>query len=358
MKITLPKVSVIIPVYNAEKYLSICVGSVLAQTLQDIEIILVDDGSTDGSSILCDELAMKDFRIRVIHKNNEGLGMARNSGLEIAKGEYVTFVDSDDYIATNLLEAACKRAVSEDADEVRYGFIRVNNDCIVGDYPYVPLLTDSVPAVSLYEKLNPILRNMGALFMPCYELPMSTGSACTALYKRDVINKHNLKFCSEREYLSEDYLFNIEFAKACKKVIFTEDKLYFYRKNSNSITTVCDEKKLLQAVKFAEKLGDVLDSIGYPDAKIFAMGYVVNFLRTYYRFIFSSGQSLKQQKKLFKSINEIDYISDIKVQYPAHKLPILQRIIYECGIRDLFYCCRALVGVRDVNLFRRILRRL
>lgn len=212
--------------------------------------------------------------------------------------------------------------------------------------------------MSLYEKLNPILRNMGALFMPCRELPMSTGSACTALYKRDVINRHNLKFCSEREYISEDYLFNIEFAKACKKVIFTEDKLYFYRKSSNSITTVCDEKKLLQAVKFAEKLGGVLDSIGYPDARIFAMGYVVHFLRAYYRFIFSSGKSLKQQKELFKSINEIDYIRDIKAQYPANKLPILQRIVYECGIRNLFYCCRALVCVRDLNLFRRISRRL
>lgn len=354
MKNILPKVSVIIPVYNEEKYLSVCVDSVLSQTLRDIEIVLVDDGSTDGSPVLCDLLAASDSRITVLHKKNEGAGCARNSGLEIAKGEYVTFVDSDDYIANNTLEVAYHIAVSNGADEVRYCFNRVD-DCIDRRSYIAQSMTEVVCAVSLYEKLNPILRNVGILFMSDRGLPNSTGSACTAIYKREIIERFNLRFSSE--YISEDYLFNIDFSIVCGKIIFTSEILYFYRKVSNSRTTY-NENKIIQAINFAEKLGDVLDSIGYPDAKIFAMGYVVNFLRTYYRFIFSSGQSLKQQKKLFKSINEIDYISDIKAQYPAHKLPILQRIIYECGIRDLFYCCRALVCVRDVNLFRRILRRL
>lgn len=92
-----PKVSIIVPCYNVEKYLDQCMNNLVNQSLQEIEIILVDDGSPDRVPEMCDEWAMKDNRIKVIHKKNEGLGYARNSGLEIAMGEYVTFVDSDDY---------------------------------------------------------------------------------------------------------------------------------------------------------------------------------------------------------------------------------------------------------------------
>ena len=97
----MPKVSVIVPVYNAEKYLSECVDSILAQTLRDIEVLLVDDGSTDGSPVLCDNYAKKDPRIKVIHKANGGVSSARNMGLSIASGDYFAFVDSDDIIDKN-----------------------------------------------------------------------------------------------------------------------------------------------------------------------------------------------------------------------------------------------------------------
>ena len=91
-----PKVSIIVPVYNVEKYLKRCVDSLVGQTLKDIEIILVDDGSPDGCPKMCDDFVATDSRIKVVHKPNGGLGSARNAGLEVAKGEYVAFVDSDD----------------------------------------------------------------------------------------------------------------------------------------------------------------------------------------------------------------------------------------------------------------------
>ena len=93
-----PKVSIIVPVYNVEKYLDRCMESLLNQTLKDIEIILVDDGSPDNCPQICDEYAKKDSRVKVVHKVNAGLGYARNSGLDVASGEYVAFVDSDDYV--------------------------------------------------------------------------------------------------------------------------------------------------------------------------------------------------------------------------------------------------------------------
>lgn len=109
-------ISVIIPVYNVEEYLERCVNSVLKQTYNDLEIILVDDGSTDNSGKICDELKNKDDRIIVIHKENQGLSASRNIGIEKATGEYITFVDSDDYILEDMYETLYKNLIRNDAD--------------------------------------------------------------------------------------------------------------------------------------------------------------------------------------------------------------------------------------------------
>ena len=123
-----PKVSIIIPVYNAEKYLLRCVDSLVNQTLKEIEIILVDDFSTDNSGILCDELALKDERIKVIHKKNEGAGFARNAGIEIAKGKYIGFVDSDDYVDVKMYESMYNVAEKYSTDFVMSSVILIGGN--------------------------------------------------------------------------------------------------------------------------------------------------------------------------------------------------------------------------------------
>lgn len=112
----MPKISIIVPVYNVEKYLEKCVRSILAQTFTDFELILVDDGSPDSSGAMCDQFAEQDQRVKVIHKENGGLSDARNAGIEIATGEYLGFVDSDDYIADDMYELLYTNIVKEDAD--------------------------------------------------------------------------------------------------------------------------------------------------------------------------------------------------------------------------------------------------
>ena len=124
----MPKVSIIVPVYNVEKYLDRCMSSLLNQTLKDIEIIMVDDESPDNCPQLCDEYARKDERVKVIHKKNGGLGLARNSGLEIATGEYVAFVDSDDFVDINMYQELYSTADSYDSDIVYCGFYEYKNE--------------------------------------------------------------------------------------------------------------------------------------------------------------------------------------------------------------------------------------
>lgn len=123
----IPKISVIVPVYNVEKYLDRCMQNLLNQTLQDIEIILVDDESPDNAPKMCDNYAQSDSRVRVIHKKNQGLGLARNSGLAIAKGEFVTFVDSDDYVDLNTFEWLYNQSQKHTFDAIFYRFKQFND---------------------------------------------------------------------------------------------------------------------------------------------------------------------------------------------------------------------------------------
>ena len=121
----MPKVSIIVPVYNTEKYLSRCLRSLMNQTLSDIEIILVDDGSTDRSSVLCDNYAEMDNRIKVVHKKNGGLSSARNAGIDIATGEYIGFVDSDDTISIDMYSKMIETAKKNNVDFVMTDYMRI-----------------------------------------------------------------------------------------------------------------------------------------------------------------------------------------------------------------------------------------
>ena len=122
----LPKATVVVPVYNVENYLIKCVDSILAQTEPDFELLLVDDGSTDGSGGLCDKLAERDGRVRVIHQENQGLGGARNTGIQAAVGDWLLLVDSDDWIEPQTLEKALEAGLREEADLVVFGYRSVD----------------------------------------------------------------------------------------------------------------------------------------------------------------------------------------------------------------------------------------
>ncbi len=211
--------SLIVPVYGVEKYLDECVSSLLSQTYTDFEIILVDDRSPDGCPAMCDALADKDDRIRVIHKSqNEGLGFARNTGLSAALGDYVLFVDSDDTISENCL-AECNKVLDDAPDIAVWGMtMRYEDDA--GN----TVREDVIKPESFYSDCD---EKKGKMFKMLSEHRVFQ-YACNKAYSREFLEKCDKKF--EQTKLIEDFLFNIDIFKAARTVRSLDASFYYYRK--------------------------------------------------------------------------------------------------------------------------------
>lgn len=228
------KVSIIVPVYNAEKYLRQCVESLLSQTYRNVEIILVDDGSPDECPQLCNAYASKDKRVRVTHKKSEGAALARKTGLEVTTGEYVLFVDCDDWLEPNTVSDCLSIALRDNADCVMFGYVR--------EYPQKSIsspLFDFNFSYELPASEEKIHRRVVGLIGNELRNPQqidSLSSVCMKLYKSDIARKG--KIISERIVgTSEDTIFNLYAFDGCK-VSYINKCFYHYRKsNAQSITT-------------------------------------------------------------------------------------------------------------------------
>lgn len=222
-------ITVIVPVYNVEKYIKECVESLINQTYKNIEIILVDDGSKDKSGTICDAYAAKDNRIKVIHKKNEGLGFARNTGLKVAQGKFVTFIDSDDKADTDLVEKLMNEIYKADCDTCIGGFKRISEDGTVNfeeQYDEVLFNGDDV-----YNKL--FARMLGSAPDKHDAIRMSVWNV---IYSMDIIRKYNIEFPSERKFISEDIIWDSEYYKYAKRVKVINSIAYNYRITPGSLT--------------------------------------------------------------------------------------------------------------------------
>lgn len=215
-------ISIIIPIYNGEKYLDRCLQTILNQTIRNIEIILVDDGSNDGSEKKCDEYAIQDARIHVIHQNNSGLSAARNVGIEIASGNYIGFVDCDDWVTLNMFEELYEIAKRYDADIVSSRYITVHS---FESKSRVKKMDESVICFSGIDKLKIYL-----------ELGISNRSQLypvwTKIYKRELFN--GIKFPIGQLY--EDVVTNYKLLMKADKFVLYNKCTYFYYMDSISIT--------------------------------------------------------------------------------------------------------------------------
>lgn len=211
-------VTVIVPVYNVKSYLPLCLESIVAQDYSPLEVILVDDGSDDGSSELCDEWAAQDSRIKVIHKSNEGPGQARNAGLDVAQGQYVSFIDSDDYVHPQFISRLHHHALEQDAEVVLCRWVEFD-----GEKPVeLPPLADKPRLTEMTGK--------EALRRIFYQ-DVITHSPWGRLYRRDLFAEHRFS----EKYVYEDLELIYPLLKQVHKVVETDERLYGYMVRPTSL---------------------------------------------------------------------------------------------------------------------------
>jgi len=235
-----PKISVIVPVFNVEKYLRECVDSVLAQTFKDFELILVDDGSPDNSGKICDEYATKDSRVRVFHKANGGVSSARNLGLENVRGEWITFVDPDDWIDAKMYETLYAVAVRGNADFVWCDFVAERG--IISQRTDQSAKPDDV--VNFIEGILSGRRH---------------GSVCSKLTRAAALREWNIKFSPEIAYC-EDLSVSIRLAYRAKHFCHVPEPFYHYRWRENSACSKLKKRAML--VAYDKVLQEISAEIG------------------------------------------------------------------------------------------------
>lgn len=277
-------VSVIVPVYNVEPFLRQCLDSIIGQTYPNLEIILVDDGSTDNSGRICDEYGLADDRIKVVHKANGGLSSARNSGLSIANGDYIAFVDSDDWLDLNAFDLCNVHIVKQEyPDILMYGYRRVTPsetyDLVLSDPP-------ADPKGALMRLVNTVE------FIP---------SVWSRIFKRSLIC--NLNFFEGRVY--EDVPFSLCAHMNARSFSYLPQTLYNYRSNVNSISYVMKEN----IIDLYCNLQDVLYIIKESDPKLIPIVNAtrIRWLQAHYEEIKSRGLKPERFKPIFRDMRKFPF---------------------------------------------------
>lgn len=247
------EVSIIVPVYQAEKYIRQCIESILAQTFTDFELILVDDGSKDNSGKICDEYADKDKRVRVIHKKNSGVANARNNGTANATGEYICFVDADDWIDNTMLEHCVSCIKDNGADILRHGHIVElwkDGKCINEEKISTPDFEKSLTHSQITEKMELFWQNC-------------SNYVWNYFFKRKVLE--NIKFPDIT--VSEDHIFVLEALQKCKKICFLSEEPYHYGMRMGSSANRWQETGIECQLDMVSACYNFMDSFGIEEER-------------------------------------------------------------------------------------------
>lgn len=314
------KVSIIVPIYNVEKYHCRCMDSLLNQTLKDIEIIMVDDGSPDNCPQMCDEYAKKDSRVKVVHKKNGGLGYARNSGLDVATGEYVAFVDSDDYVDLGMYEKLYKAAEENNNEAVFCGFKKEFSPNRFIECKECNSYTEYTS-----EGMKLLVLDFIAAPPHCKSEYIHDMSVWHSIYKRSIIEENNIRFISERDYASEDIPFQIDFLKCCKKVGFIPDVFYVYCYNGGSLTKSFKPEKFKKMQALYHLLKE--RTLEFDKDSLRAKRLFIGYVRALIRLIVALEITKAQKLEYIRNIITSNIWKEIEPIYKASFLPIHQRIM-------------------------------
>lgn len=315
-------VSIIVPVYNIREYLPRCVESLLGQTCADVEILLVDDGSSDGSGALCDALGAKDGRIRVIHKENGGLSDARNAGLDAAKGDWLLFVDGDDYLVENAVELLLA-AAEEDADFVQFFYHETE---------------DNGWASEKNQQAEPETETDPAqMWRRVYTLGGVAASSCTKLWNKRVFE--NVRFRNGIVHEDEELLNRV--LPRCRKAIYTKLVLYGYMMRSGSIVRSGFRKKSMDIFTVLDERLEVLDALGCEE--LVQGTYAWQFRTAAWQYCLARRGGFKEESNWLKN-----RILELAKQ-PGLKLSGQYKLLYQAAkitsaAPEMYYLVRKLAG--------------
>ena len=297
-------ISIIVPVYNVEDYLPRCIDSILKQSYSKLEIIIVDDGSTDNSSYICDEYMHKDSRIKVIHQQNAGVSVARNTALSIINGYYVAFVDSDDWIHPNYIE------------KMLYAIKMYNAELACCAYKKVEYSDNFQFKNENQDEFETklILVNSSNNYLPGH------GSACCKLFQSNIIKDYNLSFPIGIRY-AEDYIFGCQYMMHCKRIVDMNIILYYYFQRATSATHTFDIQYYQYAIKRTEwaiKLYSNIHEMPQTTKNMIFATEIVNNITNIFNYYSSSvtaQKTISVMKKSFDSFKTY-FVSEPQKDFP------------------------------------------
>jgi len=323
---TQPKISVIIPVYKAEAYLHRCVDSILNQTFQDFEILLVDDGSPDRSGAICDEYAAANPKVKVFHQENRGAAAARKQGVERAEGQYLCFVDADDYIRDVALDRLVEKANSSDNDIVIGGFCLLKGEKRTFVRNYSSYGADNVSVLCSVVSERCIYPSL-----------------CAKLIRRNLFDKIQWV---ESLSIGEDAAITYQLLYHAKKIGFIDDTVYVYEYNADSSSHKLSEKARCSIIQFCLWSETFFERIGYLDDDRFASCFAENCMNGYYRYLMANGDPA-----LFHSFADRVYSIYLKNEKACRSVPIQRIMLLKLYRLNLI---AGVIGRNVLNLIRTV----
>lgn len=348
-----PKVSIIVPVYNAQNYLEQCINSLRNQTLEDIEIILVDDSSLDDSLLICQKAEEEDSRIKVIHKENEGAGKARNAGILAATGKYIGFVDSDDYVDDRMYQTLYEKAEQYGSDLVMSGVVFVDGNtyseaggCVIKTY------FEKDTHFETDEQLKRLRMGIvGATPIDADDSKYGMGTVKN-LFKNEIIKENHIVYLSERETFSEDATFMVDYISCIKKATGISEAFYYYCRHGDSVSKSYQKDRFEKCMVFADEMEKKFAKDIAPQTYLV---YLYRFWQAVCRVLCSQeithalehDVNYADLKKRLKTICTHSLSVCALKAYPINTLPFGQRVFAYAMKYRMYFLMKLLVKLRS-----------
>lgn len=337
-------ISVVVPIYNVEKYLDRCIKSIVDQTYRNLEIILVDDGSPDRCPQICEEWARRDSRIRVIHKENAGLGMARNTGIEHATGTYICYFDSDDYVDVHTIELAYGAIQNNHADMAVFGHYDTFPDG--KNVGHCKERSKTVyKGAEITKSLLPWLIYPDRRREPEFQFPFS---AWSGLVRRSILEENNIRFQSERKIISEDTLYLLELYSKVQTVVLIPKPLYFYCLNPTSLTKTYRKDRQEKNNVFLRTAMDVIDALGFDEEVQIRIAMLYQaFSLEAMKHILRIPASRKEKKAMLFSLLSDEVLQKSYTWRIISRSGFAMAVFMVCAKCNLWHACYVLLWMKE-----------